>query len=95
MSLDETNLRNYLESLGYNCRRYDYPPGTYFAEHSHQQDKIDAIVSGCLRVTTATSQVDLVAGDYAFIPAGLLHSAEVIGEQEVASIDAVRKAETI
>lgn len=90
-SLSEAAMRHKLESMGYRCNRYDYPPGTVFDYHHHADDKIDAVLSGCLRLTTEAGQIDLKPGDYAVIPRGVLHKAEVIGDQTVVSIDGVKK----
>lgn len=87
----ENALFTKLKSLGYRCTRYTYPPGTVFPEHSHSTDKIDAVLSGCLRITTQNDQADLGPGDYVLIPRGLVHRAEVIGKEAVVSLDGVRK----
>lgn len=89
--VSETALRQLLESRGYRCNRYDYPPGTVFDEHSHADDKIDAVLSGCLRVTVGDQQYDLQPGDYIYIPRGVMHRAEVIGNETVASLDGVKR----
>ena len=47
----EAALRGKLEALGYSVSRYVYPPGTYFPEHTHDVDKIDAVISGRFRIT--------------------------------------------
>lgn len=91
MTVSETMLRKMIESMGYHCNRYDYPPGTVFEEHSHDVDKIDAVLSGCFRITSGGEQYDLYPGDYACIPRGVAHRAEVIGNKAVASLDGVKR----
>ncbi len=88
--LTETALVDKLSDLGYVCTRYIYPPGTCFPLHSHELDKIDAVLRGSFRITTADSSLILNAGDYVHVPAYLMHSAEVIGNDPVVSIDAIR-----
>jgi hypothetical protein len=51
--LSEAAMRRKLESAGYLVSRYTYPPGTSFPEHSHQLDKIDAVLSGRFRMIVA------------------------------------------
>jgi quercetin dioxygenase-like cupin family protein len=88
--LTEAALRSKLERLGYSVTRYVYPPGTYFPDHSHSIDKMDAVVSGRFRMVMEGLEVILEAGDMLAVPAGIIHSAEVIGDEPVASLDGVR-----
>lgn len=87
----EPALRRKLEERGYEVWRYVYPPGTYFADHTHSIDKIDAVVSGRFQMTTPEGVFVLEAGDCLNVPRGVIHSAEVIGNEPVVSLDAVRK----
>ena len=86
----EAALRRKLEQLGYAVNRYVYLPGTHFPPHTHSVDKIDAIVSGEFRITMGGETVVLTAGEYVFIPKGIEHEAEVIGDAAVLSLDGVR-----
>ena len=89
-ALTEGALREKLERRGYRVSRYVYPPGTYFPDHTHGVDKIDAVVSGRFRVTLEGESVVLEAGDAIEVPRGAGHSAEVVGDEPVVSLDAVR-----
>ena len=89
-ALTEAAWRAKLERLGYSVSRYTYPPGTYFPDHTHNLDKIDAVLSGKLRITTADGAADLGPGDAIEVPRGAVHSAEVIGNEPVVSLDAVK-----
>lgn len=89
-ALCETNLRAKLEALGYEVCRYTYPPGTRFATHIHAVDKIDAVLHGRFRLVIGERELVLEDGDAVEVPAGVAHSAEVIGHQAVISLDAVR-----
>ncbi len=86
----EDALRKKLEARGYRVTRYVYPSGTFFAEHTHPMDKIDAVVSGRFRMTAEGHDVILGPGDCLSVPRGTLHSAEVVGDEPVVSLDAVR-----
>jgi quercetin dioxygenase-like cupin family protein len=88
--LSEAALVNLLERLGYRCTRYTYPAGTYFPEHSHDVDKVDAVLKGRFKISLYGESVILMAGDYIYIPAKTTHSAEIIGNESVVSIDAVK-----
>ena len=88
--LSEAALRRKLEARGYQVTRYVYPPGTVFPPHSHGVDKIDAVVSGRFQMSILGKSVVLEAGDCLAVPRGEVHSAAVVGDQPVVSLDAVR-----
>lgn len=89
-ALSEESLRRKLETRGYQVSRYVYPPGTIFPPHAHAADKIDAVVSGRFQMSMQGQAVILEAGDCLAVPRGVVHSAEVVGEQAVVSLDAVK-----
>lgn len=86
----EAALRKRLEALGYVVMRYVYAPGTSFPEHTHNVDKIDAVVSGRFKLVVAGHRVILGVGDWIAVPRGVRHTADVIGEEPVISLDAVK-----
>ena len=88
--LSESLLRRKLETRGYIVHRYTYPPGTYFPEHTHGIDKIDAVLSGRFRMVVEGRAVILEAGDCISVPRGTAHSAEVVSQDSVVSLDATR-----
>lgn len=89
-SLSEDAMRRKLEERGYRVDRYLYPPGTYFPDHSHRVDKIDAILTGRLRITMGHQEVILEPGDMVVVPHNAVHAAEVVGDETVLSLDGVR-----
>jgi len=88
--LSEAAMRRKLEARGYHVNRYVYPPGTVFPDHTHTVDKIDAVLSGRFRMVLEGSEAVLVAGDCLAVPRGAVHSAAVVGDEPVVSLDAVR-----
>jgi len=86
----EEALQGKLEKRGYQVSRYVYSPGTYFPDHTHTIDKIDAVVSGRFRMKTKEIDVILEAGDCLAVPHGTVHSAEVVGDEPVVSLDATK-----
>lgn len=88
--LSEAALRRKLEARGYAVSRYVYPPGMYFPDHRHGVDKMDAVVSGRFRMTLGGRTLVLEAGDCLAVPRGAVHSAEVVGDDPVVSLDGVR-----
>lgn len=89
-TLNEDTLHRKLEARGYQVTRYIYPPGTVFPPHTHGVDKIDAVLSGRFQMSMQGQLVILEAGDCLAVPRGVVHSAEVVGDQPVISLDAVR-----
>ena len=87
--LNEANMRRKLEDRGYIVSKYVYPAGTYFPDHDHAVDKIDGVLSGRFRMAMKGSRVVLEAGDLLVVPKHVFHSAEVVGEEAVVSLDAV------
>jgi mannose-6-phosphate isomerase-like protein (cupin superfamily) len=85
----EVALRRKMEERGYFVSRYVYPPGTCFPDHTHELDKLDGVVSGRFRMTTAAGSVVLEAGDCLRVPRGTVHSAEVVGNEPVVSLDGI------
>lgn len=83
-------MRRKLESAGYFVARYVYSPGTTFPEHTHRLDKIDAVLSGRFRMVVAGHFAILGPGDWVEVPRGVHHTAAVIGDEEVVSLDATR-----
>ena len=90
-TLSEAALARKLERLGYRVNSYVYPPGTYFPSHTHNVDKMDAVVSGRFRISMGKDSVILEAGDAVAVPAGVEHSAEVMGTEAVLSLDGIRQ----
>lgn len=88
--LSEAAMRRKLEAAGYMVVRYSYPPGTTFPEHTHHVDKIDAVLSGRFRMVVAGHFTILGAGDWVEVPRGVHHTAAVVGDEPVVSLDAVR-----
>jgi quercetin dioxygenase-like cupin family protein len=83
----ERRMMLMLEYEGYEVALYTYREGTVFAEHQHAQAKCDAVLSGTLRISVGDRVFELGPGDRLYVPAGTLHSAEVVGSQTVVSLD--------
>jgi len=89
-TLTEAAMRRKLEERGYVVSRYIYPPGTSFPPHTHGIDKIDGVLAGRFKLEMNGQGVILEAGDLLAVPKGEIHSAEVIGNESVISLDAVK-----
>ncbi|HEY4015683.1 MAG TPA: cupin domain-containing protein [Polyangiaceae bacterium] len=87
----EAALRRKLEARRYRVSRFVYPPGTVFVTHTHDVDKIDAVVSGRFALSIDGEEVVLEAGDALDVPRGMPHRAEVVGDEPVVSLDAIKR----
>ena len=88
--LDQSSMKKKLQNEGYRVSTYTYSPGTYFDNHEHRVSKIDAVLSGTFRIGMNGKFINLEAGDWIEVPAGVVHSAEVLGKVPVVSLDAVK-----
>jgi len=86
--LSEAAMRRRLEAEGYSVSRYTYSRGTRFPEHTHGVDKKDTVLRGRLKISAEGEDFVLGPGDMIEIPAGTLHTAEVVGDESVISLDA-------
>ena len=89
--VSEAALRDCLEARGYAVSRYIYPPSTVFPDHTHDVDKIDAVISGTFRIVLEGKKFVLGPGDAVDVPHGTVHSAAVVGNEPVVSLNAVRR----
>ena len=89
--LSEAAMRRKLEEAGYIVASYTYPPGTAFPDHEHGVDKIDAVISGRFRIVLGGHTAVLGRGDWIVVPRGVRHSAAVIGNEPVVSLDAMKR----
>jgi quercetin dioxygenase-like cupin family protein len=89
--LCEAAMRAELERRGYSVACYVYPPGTCFPEHAHKADKIDGVLAGRFQLVLEGRMIVLEAGDMVAVPRGALHSAAVLGNEPVVSLDAVKR----
>ena len=86
--LTEKNMRKILESRGYSVIKFVYPPGTYFPDHAHAFDKMDTVLKGKFKIEALAKKLILRPGDILYVPSGTVHNAEVVGSEEVISLDA-------
>ena len=84
-------MRRKLTAAGYLVARYVYPPGTSFTEHAHDVDKIDAVLEGRVRLVVSGHLAVLGPGDWVEVPRGVRHTATVIGDTPVVSLDAIKR----
>jgi quercetin dioxygenase-like cupin family protein len=83
-------LQARLESEGYRVTLHLLAPGTSFAVHCACETRIDAVFAGQLQIVIEGEAHVLGPGDWQLVPAGASMSAEVVGDEPVLGLDAVR-----
>lgn len=89
-ALDEDSLRAKLDKRGFRSARNVRPPCQVTDQHSHPVDKLEAVLSGRMRVSTPKGRFVLGPGDLIEIPAQMRYSFEVIGALPVVCLDGER-----
>ncbi|HEX5473213.1 MAG TPA: cupin domain-containing protein [Vicinamibacterales bacterium] len=89
--LTEGALRQKLEARGYLVSIDDWPAGAIVAAQAQAQDRIDAVVSGLLKVTLDDESAVLNAGDLVYVPRGVPRRVEVVGTAPARCLDGVSR----
>ena len=87
--MTEAALRQKLETRGYQVSTCSWPAGTAVAPEAHSRERVDAVVSGLVRITIDEESAILTAGDMVFVPRGAIRSVQVVGASPAQSFDAV------
>jgi quercetin dioxygenase-like cupin family protein len=85
--LNERALRQKLESRGYDVTARQYPAGAVASSQAADRERIDAVVSGLLKITIESETAILTAGDIVFVPAGAVRRAEAVGTAAVYTLE--------
>lgn len=83
-------LRTTLEAKGYLVSVHLLAPGTVFGEHCVSEARIEAVFCGRLRLVFGGRAHELGPGDWLEVPAGAVIATEVVGDEPVLGMDAVR-----
>lgn len=83
-------IRARLEQEGLYPSRFDMVPGDSYGDHSHREAEIRWVVSGRLKVILASEELILAPGDCLDLAPGVVHSAEVVGDEVVVTVSASR-----
>jgi quercetin dioxygenase-like cupin family protein len=83
-------IRARLEQEGLRPYRFDMVPGDAYGDHAHPEAEIRWVVSGRMRVLIDHEEIILEPGDRLDLPANVVHSADVFGEEVVVTLCASR-----
>jgi quercetin dioxygenase-like cupin family protein len=86
--LTEAALRRKCEFKECPVNRRTYHPGTVLPAEAVSADRVEAVISGLLRVTIDGASAILGAGDAVFVPRGSMRRIEVVGAMPVVSLEA-------
>ncbi len=66
--------------------RVDFAPGSAFPRHTHPGEEIIYVIEGTLEYEIAGKPVRVKAGDVLFVPAGAVHAAKNVGNDNGAEL---------
>ena len=85
----ETSLRRKVESYGYQVSIYIWPGGAIVPAKTEERERLDAVVSGVVKITLDGEPMILTAGDIVHVPRGAVRRVEIIGSGPARCIGAV------
>lgn len=91
--LTEATLRKKLETRGYRASSRHHPAGSVTTVQADTLQRIDAVVSGLMKITLDGEAAILTAGDLVIVPRGAVRRVEVVGSSPVHCFEAVYGAE--
>jgi quercetin dioxygenase-like cupin family protein len=82
-------LREKVESCGYQVSTVAWPAGTIVPAQVQDQERINAVVAGVVKITLDGESAILTAGDMVYIPRGAVRRIEVVGSAPAHCLDAL------
>ncbi len=83
-------LKKSLSAMGREAELYSDLPGTKYGRHKHPFEDFIVIVSGKMKIMTDSGEWTLKPGDRLDLPPNTVHSAEMIGRDEVQYLSAAK-----
>jgi hypothetical protein len=93
--LSEAALRQKIEALGYMAASRPYDVDSIATTRGDGSERIEAVVSGLIKVTIDGEAAILTAGDVVFVPGGAVRRVEVVGSTPASSLQAVYRTHAI
>ena len=87
--MTEAGLRQKVEACGYQVSTFAWPAGTVVAAQAQDRERVDAVVTGILKITLDGESAILTAGDMVYVPRGAVRRVEVVGSFSAHCLDAV------
>jgi mannose-6-phosphate isomerase-like protein (cupin superfamily) len=87
--LTEAALEQKIRARGYEPDFRTYPAGAIVAPPPDAHERVDAVVSGLIKVTIEGESAILTAGDLVFVPHGATRRLEVVGAAPAHCLEAI------
>ena len=87
--LTEGALEHKIRARGYDPDARMYPAGAIVAPPPDAYERVDAVVSGLIKLTIEGESAILTAGDLVFVPHGATRRLEVVGAAPAHCLEAV------
>jgi quercetin dioxygenase-like cupin family protein len=84
----EAALRHKVEAIGYEVSKYAWPAGTVVPAQTQYKERLDAVVTGIVKITLDGESAILTAGDIVYVPRGAVRKVEVVGSATAHCLDA-------
>ena len=91
--LSQPALEHKLRALGYEPMLRTYPAGAIAAAQTDTRGRVEAVVSGLIKVSIDDESAILTAGDIVFVPRGVARRLEVVGTAPAHCLEAVFRTE--
>jgi quercetin dioxygenase-like cupin family protein len=85
----EASVRQKLEAYGYQVSMLTWAGGTIVPGQAQDRERVDAVVTGIVKITLDGESAILTAGDIVYVPRGAVRRVEVVGSATAHCIDAV------
>jgi mannose-6-phosphate isomerase-like protein (cupin superfamily) len=93
--LNEAALRQKLDALGYEATPRLYPVDAVAAARGEGSERVEAVISGLIKVTIDGESAILTAGDVVFVPGGAVRRVEVVGTSPASGLHAVYRTHPV
>ena len=85
----EAALRHKVETIGYQVSRFAWPAGTVVPSQTQDRERVDAVVTGIVKITLDGESAILTPGDMVYVPRGAVRRVEVVGSATAHCLDAI------
>jgi quercetin dioxygenase-like cupin family protein len=85
----EAALRQKVQSCGYEVSSLAWPAGTIVPAQTNDRERVDAVVTGVVKLTLDGESAILTAGDMVYVPRGAVRRVEVVGTAPAHCLDAI------
>ena len=85
----EAALRDKVQACGYDVSSFAWPAGTIVPAQQQDRERVDAVVTGIVKITLDGESAILTAGDIVYVPRGAVRRVEVVGSSPAQCLDAV------